>query len=81
MRRFRSSSSRSCLSCKSTSVFSDATDGEGLVGRGNEFALEEPTLWLSVSTETALDGDKDLVRPAVLFGTSRFPLPVSQGCA
>lgn len=79
MRRFLSSSSRSCFSARSTSVFSDATDGEGLVGLGKEFALEDPMLWLRVSAETALDGDRERWSTAVLFGTSKLPLPVSEG--
>lgn len=79
IRRFLSSSSRSCFSCKSTSVFSEATDGEGLVGLGKEFARDDPTLWFNVSTDTALEGERDR-DIAVVFGTSRLLLPPSEWC-
>lgn len=75
--RFRSSSSRSCFSCRSTSVFSEATDGDGLVGRGSEFARDDPTLWFSVSTDIALEGDRDR-DIAALLGTSKLLLPPSE---
>lgn len=78
IRFFRSSSSRSCFSCKSTSVFSEATEGEGLVGLGKEFALEESILWLTVSVDNALDGESDLEITVVLLGTSKLPEPVSE---
>lgn len=80
---FLSSSSLSCFSCISTSVFSEATEGDGLVGRGKEFALEDPILWLSVSVsaETALEGDNErCVIGTFAAGTSKFPLPNSDPC-
>lgn len=63
MRLLRSSSSRSCRSCNSPSVFSLATDGDGEIGRGNELPLDDapPALWFTFSCDIPLEGDRFLV--------------------